>query len=131
METMTIGKIAKAVGVGVETVRFYERRGLIEEPQRRASGYREYPESAVARLHFIRKAKELGFSLKEIEELLSLRMDPGATCAEVKERAEQKVAEVEAKIRDLQRIKRTLGKISATCKGSGPVGECPIIEALE
>jgi MerR family copper efflux transcriptional regulator len=131
METMTIGKIAKRAGVGVETIRYYERMGLLEEPPRRTSGYREYPASALARLRFIKKGKQLGFSLKEIDELLSIRMDPNATCAEVKQQADAKIAEVEEKIRALSRIKTALSEISAACKGEGPSSECPILEALD
>jgi len=83
MESMTIGKLAKRAGVGVETIRFYERKGLLPEPPRRYSGYREYPESAIDRVRFIRRAKELGFTLKEIGELLELRIRPGTTCRQM------------------------------------------------
>src|SRR5919199_5139981 len=95
MAALTIGQIARRAGVGVETVRFYERQGLLEEPARKESGYRQYPEDVVARLRFIKRAKELGFSLKEIKELLALRVDPATTCAEVKARAQAKVADIE------------------------------------
>src|SRR3954453_4804764 len=100
---MTIGQVARRAGVGVETVRFYEREGLLEEPARRASGYRQYPEDAVARLLLIRRAKELGFTLREIKDLLALRIDPGATRADVRKRAEAKIADIEARVRYLQR----------------------------
>ena len=92
---MTIGLVARRAGVGVETVRFYERQGLIEEPPRRPSGYREYDDEVVSRLGFIRRAKELGFTLKEIKELLSLRRDPSTPAADVKRRAEAKIADIE------------------------------------
>jgi len=130
VETMLIGQVAKQTGVGVETIRFYECSGLIEELPRRASRYREYPASVIDRLRFIKTGKELGFSLKEIEELLTLRVDPRATCAQVKQRAEAKIADVEEKIKTLRRIKKTLGKIVASCKGEGPTEECPILDAL-
>lgn len=131
MQILKIGQVAKASGVGIETIRFYEREGLIDNPPRRASGYRQYPENVVDRLQFIRHAKELGFTLKEIHGLLSLRVDPDATCAEVKERADAKIADVTERIRSLQRIKRTLIKIVQSCDGKGPAVECPILEALD
>ena len=130
METMTIGQVAKATGLKIQTLRFYEDKGLIEEPPRRSSGYREYSISALARLNFIKRAKELGFSLKEIREILLLRVDPEATCSDVKARAEAKIAEVEEKIRSLKRIRNALAKISSSCRGKGPTSECPIMEAL-
>lgn len=128
---LTIGQVARRTGVGVETLRFYEREGLIAEPPRRASGYRQYPEDAVSRVRFIRRAKELGFSLKEIRELLCLRVDPSTTCADIKRRTEAKIAHIEEKIRALQTIQGALGRLAAACKGRGPASECPILEALE
>ena len=100
-------------------------------PPRRDSGYRQYPEDVVARLRFIRRAKELGFSLKEIKELLALRLDPSTTCAEVRRRAEEKIIDVEAKIEALQKIKKALTKLTRACSGRGPTGECPILDALD
>ena len=131
MPAMTIGQVARQAGVGVETVRFYERTGLLTAPPRRASGYRQYAQEAVTRLQFIRRAKELGFSLKEITELLCLRVDPETTCGEVKQRAEAKIADIEAKLRDLQRMKEALATLVAACSGSGPTSQCPILDALE
>lgn len=131
MKTMTIGQVARQAGVGVETVRFYERQGLLNEPPRRESGYRQYEEDVVARLRFIKRAKELGFSLKEIKELLALRVDPTTTCREVKEQAEAKIADIEGKIASLLRMKKALVKLTAVCRGQGPTSECPILEALE
>jgi MerR family mercuric resistance operon transcriptional regulator len=130
MKPLTIGQVARNAGVGVETVRFYERQGLLEEPARRESGYRQYPQDVVARLRFIRRAKELGFSLKEIKELLALRVDPDTTCAEIKQRAQARIADVEEKIQTLQRIKKALVRLTATCRGRGPTSECPILDAL-
>src|SRR5579885_1563111 len=98
METLSIGQVARRAGVGVETVRFYEREGLLEEPPRRASGYRQYSEQVIKRIHFIKRAQQLGFSLKEIAELLTLRVDGQTDCSQVKERAAAKLAEVEQKI---------------------------------
>ena len=112
MTVLTIGQVARQAGVGVETVRYYERQGLLEQPARKASGYRQYAADAVSRLRFIRRGKELGFSLKEIGELLALRFGPDATVAEVKRRAEAKIADIEGKIRDLQRTRDALRKLA-------------------
>jgi MerR family mercuric resistance operon transcriptional regulator len=131
MKTLTIGQAARNAGIDVETVRFYERQGLLQEPPRRSSGYRQYPEDVVARLRFIRRAKELGFSLKEIKELLALRVDPSTTCAEVRKRAESKITDVEAKIEALHKIKKALTKLTNTCSGRGPTSDCPILDALD
>ena len=131
MKPLTIGKVARHAGVGVETVRFYEREGLIEEPPRRESGYRQYPEETVSRIRFIRRSKELGFSLREIKELLALRIDPEASCEDILERAKGKIAEIDNKVQTLGRMKRALVKLAAACSGRAPVSECPILEALE
>src|SRR5262245_46602064 len=128
---LTIGQVARRVGVGVETMRFYERQGLLAEPARKESGYRQYTQEVVSRLRFIKRAKELGFSLKEIRELLTLRVAPGTTCAEVKERAEAKIADIEAKIQSLRRMKAALAKVTKQCSGRGPTSECPILDALD
>jgi Cu(I)-responsive transcriptional regulator len=132
MKPLTIGQVARRAGVGVETVRFYERQGLLEEPERRESSrYRQYPEDVVARLRFIRRGKELGFSLKGIAGLLALRLDPAATRADVRRRAAAKIADIDARIRDLQRMKEALVKLTASCRGDGPTSGCPILEALD
>ena len=131
MKALTIGQVAKMAGVGVETIRFYERKGLIDQPPRRESGYRSYPADVVRRIEFIKRAKELGFSLREIHELLRLRVEPGGTCAEVRKHAMDKIADVEKKIEDLSRIKKVLEKLAVSCKGRGPTTECPILEALD
>lgn len=131
MSAMTIGQVAKCSSVGVETVRFYERKGLLEEPPRRESGYRQYAQDVIRRIPFIKRAKELGFSLKEIGELLSLRIDPQTSCGEVKERAETKIADIDSKLRDLRRMQAALVQLAATCTGRGPIGQCPILEALD
>ena len=130
--TMTIGKLAQSAGVGVETIRFYERKGLLEEPSRGESGYRQYPPGTLTRLHFIRQAKELGFTLPEIQELLSLRARPGASCAEVQELIQAKIDHIEEKIRSLGRMKRALDAMAGIClSGALPTRECPILDALE
>jgi MerR family mercuric resistance operon transcriptional regulator len=131
MKPLSVGQVADRAGIGLETVRFYERQGLIEEPPRSASGYREYPQAVVARIRFIRRAKELGFTLKEIKELLSLRLDPATTCADVKSRTEAKIADIEARIRSLRKMNKALVKLTAACSGRGTSSECPILQALE
>jgi MerR family mercuric resistance operon transcriptional regulator len=131
MQSLTIGEVAKAAQIGVETVRFYERESLIAAPPRRPSGYRQYPPETVRRLRFIRRAKELGFTLKEIGELLDLRVAPAKSCADVRSLANAKVADIEAKMTDLARIKAALEKLSRACRGKGPTSECPILDALD
>ena len=131
MDTLSIGQVARKAGVGVETFRFYEREGLLEEPPRRASGYRQYSEQVVTRLHFIKRAKLLGFSLKEISELLLLRVDAQTSCDEVKQRTEAKIAEVEQKMVELQRMRQALLQVAAHCVGPGPTSRCPMLDALD
>jgi MerR family mercuric resistance operon transcriptional regulator len=128
---MTIGKVAKATGLGVETVRFYERQGLLLEPERSPSGYRQYAPEAVQRLDFIVRAKRLGFTLKEIGQLLDLRAQPGAGCGDVQVRAQAKIADIEDRIAQLEAMKRALGELVIQCVGAGPIDECPILGALE
>jgi MerR family transcriptional regulator, copper efflux regulator len=130
MSTLSIGQVAHQAGVGVETIRFYEREGLLEEPPRRASGYRQYSEQVVTRLRFIKRAKLLGFSLKEISELLLLRVDSSTSCEEVKQRTEAKIAEVERKLVELQRMRQALLQVHSLCIGSGPTRACPMLDAL-
>jgi MerR family transcriptional regulator, copper efflux regulator len=131
MKTLTIGEVARQAGVGVETVRFYEREGLLDEPERRASGYRQFDPEAVAVLKFIRRAKELGFTLKEIKGLLVLRLDASATRAEVRQQAKTKVADIEARIGDLQRMRDVLLNLIKKCHGDGAARGCPILDALQ
>lgn len=128
---MRIGELARRAGVNIQTVRYYERRGLLHDPRRRSAGYREYTDATLERLRFIKRAKELGFTLSEIGELLALRLDPGTTAAEVKGRAKEKIVEIEGKLRDLERIRHALSHLAGQCRGGrGPVGECPLLEAL-
>jgi MerR family copper efflux transcriptional regulator len=131
MKPLTIGEVARQASVGVETVRFYERQGLLAEPNRRRSGYRQYDIEAVAVLRFIRRAKALGFTLKEIKSLLSLRLDSTATRVEVRNQAKSKVADIEARIADLQRMRDALQQLIKKCHGEGTLAGCPILEALE
>jgi Hg(II)-responsive transcriptional regulator len=131
MSVLTIGQVARQAGVGVETVRFYEREGLLEEPVRRASGYRQYSEQVVKRIHFIKRAQQLGFSLKEIGELLLLRVDVHNSCEEVKWRTEAKIAEVEQKMAELERMRQALLQVASLCTGQGPASRCPMLDALD
>lgn len=131
MKGMTIGKLAKLTGLSAETIRFYERQDLIEPPVRADSNYRIYPEEEVVRLRFIRRAKNLGFTLSEIRELLNLRHDPRATKADVKQRTLAKIEDVTRKIDDLARIRGALARLAACCDGKGPLEECPILQALD
>ena len=131
MTQYTIGEAAQAAGVNIETLRYYERRGLVPDPPRRASGYRQYPAETVDRVRFIKRAQELGFSLKEIKELLSIRIDPESDCSGIQKLAKAKLADIEQKIRTLQGMKNVLGKLATACPGSGPLSECPILESFE
>lgn len=131
MDQLTIGQLAGLADVGVETVRFYEREGLIEKPPTPASGYRQYPPETVARIRFIRRAKDLGFSLKEIRELLALRLDPQTTCGDVRARAQEKLLDIRERIAVLDRMRAALERLTAACSGDGSVSECPILEAMD
>ena len=126
---MRIGEVARAAGVGIDAVRFYEREGLIRAA-RRPSGYREYTPDVVVSLRFIRRAKELGFTLKEIAELLRLETTAGATPSDVRVRAEAKLEDLEERIRALQRMRRALRRLVEKCPGKGPLKECSILRAL-
>lgn len=127
---MRIGEVAKAAEVGIDAVRFYEREGLLPAPARRPSGYRDYSPDAVLDLRFIRRAKQLGFSLREVSELLSINREPDASAGDVKKLAEEKLADLEDKIRSLQRMKQALREVANSCPGSGPTSACPILRSL-
>lgn len=130
MAAHTIGEVARRVGIGVETVRFYEREGLVASPPRSASGYRLFPDEAVDRLRFVRRAKELGFTLDEIRSLLDLRVRPGAACDDVREIAVARLADVEARIADLRRIAEVLGRLVTACDADRDTADCPILDAI-
>lgn len=125
------GEVARRAGVNKETVRYYEKRNLIPEPDRRRSGYRIFTKRHIDQIKFIKRAQELGFTLSEIKELLELRMDEDTTCSEIKKEAQQKYRDVVDKIDDLTRIKNTLVDLIDSCNKDGPKGDCPILEALE
>ncbi|RUL87938.1 Hg(II)-responsive transcriptional regulator [Tautonia sociabilis] len=131
MGSLKTGELAQQAGVNVETLRFYERKGLLPDPPRRQSGYRQYPEESVDRIRFIKRAQEVGFSLDEIRELLALRVRPGTTCSGVRQRVEQKIRDVRRKIADLEAIERALTELTASCSSRGPISECPILENLD
>ena len=128
MPSMTIGRLAKEAGVNIDTIRYYERNGLIPEPARRLSGYRQYGPTDVARLRFILRAKDLGFTLAEIGELLSLSADRNVKG--VKRRAEGRLEQVEHKIKELQRVRKGLKTLIDACPGHGALEGCPIVAAL-
>ena len=131
MANLTIGKLARQAGVGVETLRYYERRGLIEPQRRTTAGYRLYHADVGQRLRFIRRAQALGFSLDEIAELLSLSDRPGESAAEVKQLTRAKIDDIESRIRDLERMKSALSELEVQCPGhAGTTAECPILAAL-
>src|SRR5690606_38774825 len=127
MQTMTIGRLAEKAGVNIDTIRYYERNGLLPPAVRRPSGYREYRDTDVQRLRFIRRAKDLGFRLGEINELLSLSADRDGDMRGVKRRAEQRLEQVERRIQELQRVRRGLKKLIAACPGHGELKGCPIV----
>jgi MerR family copper efflux transcriptional regulator len=128
MDTMAIGKIARRAGVSVDTVRYYEKNGLLAPTARLASGYRRYDEAQLRRLRFIREAQKLGFSLRDVRELLGLSRQRDVT--RVKRAAEKKLADVEARIAALERVRDGLGKLVAACPGHGLASDCPILRAL-
>jgi Hg(II)-responsive transcriptional regulator len=128
---LTIGQVAQAAEVSIQTIRYYERRGLVPAPRRAPSGYRQYGDDAVRRLRFIRHAQDLGFTLAEIDELLRLRVRRASACQSVERATRLKMALVERRIEDLQRMRRTLDALAAACAARETTDECPILEALE
>ncbi len=128
--SLTIGAVAKRVGVAIDTIRYYEREGLLPEPARRASGYRSYGQSAITQLRFIRRAKGLGFTLEEIRDLLALSRDRQHGVKAVKRRAQQRLVTIDARIADLQRVRDGLAQLVDACPGHGAPERCPILRAL-
>lgn len=129
--TLRIGQVAAQAGVNVQTLRYYERRGLLTEPERTRSGYRLYPPDTIQIVRFIKRAQELGFSLNEIEQLLQLRDDRVSSCDEVQALAEAKIETVEEKIRQLTALKEALEALVRSCEREDADRECPILEAIE
>lgn len=129
MSTLTIGKLAKACDVTVDTVRYYERMGLILPLDRTESGYRVYSSDSVKQLRFVRKAQSLGFTLEEIKELLALSEIPEKDCGDVRDKAQHKITEIDARISDLLAVKEALGELATFCPGKGkPLSECNILK---
>ena len=127
---MRIGEAADQAGVNIQTLRYYERRGLLPRPPRRTSGYRDLPAETVRIVRFIKRAQELGFSLDEVDDLLRLRRDRVRNRRHVRTLAERRLDQVEAKIAQLQRMRSALAHLVRTC-AHGTTPECPIIEALD
>ena len=130
MQQLTVGRLAEAAGVGVETIRFYEKRGLLEQPGRTASRYRVYPDDAVMRIRFIKNAQGLGFTLKEIAELIELEQDTRAQCSDLQVRADDKLALIDAKIAELQRMRAELVRLSGACESDRPLSDCRLMNCL-
>lgn len=130
MDQLSIGQLAKQAKVNLETIRYYERRGLLPEPPRNKSGHRRYSIEAVKRTDFIKRCQALGFSLNEIEEILELRITTGSTCADMQSRVLDKLSDVDKKIEELTRIRDALSRMLKKCTGKGPIGNCPILEEL-
>ncbi len=128
--SLTIGAVAKRAGVAIDTIRYYERQGLLPEPMRRASGYRSYGDGAVAQLRFIRRAKALGFTLEEIRDLLTLSTDRLHGVKRVKQRATQRLAAIEQRIAEWGRVRDGLAQLIESCPGHGRPESCPILAAL-
>ena len=131
MEIYSVGQLAKKANVNIETIRYYERRGLLPEPLRNKSGHRQYSIKDLRRTKFIKRTQSLGFSLNEISDLLSLKMEPGKTCADVKQRVKSKLIDIEEKMKTLQRMREVLLELETNCPGKGPLNECPILETLD
>ncbi len=129
--TLKIGQLARRARVAVDTVRFYERRGLLDQPARSPAGYRLYDREALRRVQFVKRAQALGFTLAEIRELLELSAHGDADCAALEPLARAKVAEIDAKLHDLDRMRAALEELAARCPGSGPIADCPILDALQ
>jgi Hg(II)-responsive transcriptional regulator len=129
---MTIGELAKAAGVNVQTIRYYEREGLLPAPHRwQDSGYRDFDDDALLRLRFVRSAKDLGFTLREIKELLEMRLLPGESCSEVKHLLSAKLADIETRMKEMRRLRRVLKKFVAACEHRRTQTSCPAVWALE
>jgi Cu(I)-responsive transcriptional regulator len=131
MKMLNIGQVAKQTGVTVEAIRFYEKQNLIATPQRSQSGYRQYPLETIKRVRFIQHAKDAGFTLRDVGELLALRREPGTSCTDIKLCTLKKIEEVDKKISDLNKIRDALSRMIMKCSGRGALSECPILEELE
>lgn len=131
MVTLTIGQLAKTLSISTDTIRLYERQGLIAEPPRSDNGYRHYPSNTIARLRFIQRAKTMGFTLKQIGELLAIQRTSQHTCDEVRQQAQHKLLDIEHKLNELQRLKAALEMLVHTCETPHAEDVCPLLQALE
>ncbi|MFV1988547.1 MAG: MerR family transcriptional regulator [Gemmatimonadota bacterium] len=129
--SLTISKVASEAGVNVQTLRYYERRGILGEPERSAAGYRQYEPDAVTRIRFIKRAQNLGFTLEEVQELLDLRIEHGAACSTVEEKARAKLTHVEEKLSELRRMRKVLQGLVGACERREPTEDCPILQTLD
>jgi len=130
-DLLTVGKVAKKAGVNIQTVRYYERRGILLPEGRRESGYRIYTEDAVRKIRFIKKAQELGFTLREVEQLLRLRVSDRARCGDIKRRTEAKLRDVQLKISGLHALERVLKDLVKSCRVQATTDRCPVLKTLE
>jgi len=129
---MTIGKLAKAAGVGVETIRFYERKGLIKKPLRRERGFRLYSAEEASRIRFVKRAQELGFTLREVKELLDLQSKKKITGLQVQGKAQEKIKEIHNKIADLKQMETSLLRLAKVCgEGEQAIRECKVFDCFE
>ena len=129
---MTIGELAKKAAVNVQTIRYYEREDLLPNAHRWPdSGYRDFDEEALLRLRFIRSAKELGFTLREIRELLAMRVLPGESCAEVRQMISAKLTDLDRRMIEMRRLRRTLVKLEAACGRRNKAESCPALWVIE
>ena len=128
--SMTVGALARRAGVKIDTIRYYERRGLLPKPARSDSGYRTFTSVSVERVRFIRQAQALGFTLMEINQLLALRLSPGKTCTDVRKQSEAKIADIERKIQSLSKMKEALQRLVSSCAADGPASECSFLANL-
>jgi MerR family copper efflux transcriptional regulator len=128
---MTVGRLAKEAGVKIDTIRYYERQGLLPKPPRTDSGYRIFTYASVERLRFIKRAQALGFTLNEVRQLLALRRSPSMTCTDVRKRAQAKLADIQQKIDLLHSVKRALQQLVSACAADGPAAECSFLAKLD
>lgn len=130
-DPLTIGKLAIASGVSVETIRFYERKAILKQPLNKIGAFRSYPKEYISRIKFIKRAQELGFTLNETKDLLNLKIKNQSRCGDVLEKTEEKIREIDAKIADLKKMRKSLKGLANCCKDENqPLSECPILECF-
>lgn len=128
---LTIGQVARRARVRLDTLRYYERRGLLPPPPRTAAGYRQYAPETVRRVEFIKRAQALGFTLEEIEHLLALRVTPGPGCTTAEHSARSAIARIDHQLADLRRMRRALARLADACQSQHATDECPLLDAIE